>query len=245
MNDELRALYLADQSDRGGELGPQELAAHDADRRGRVERMIENGSVQSADDFFHAATVMLHGPAPEHTWRAHLLACAAGDAGVAGTGQWYQARSLAAAAYDRWLVQQGKPQKYGTQYQARDGRWELVELDPSTTDAERASWGVAPLHEAIARAEERTLLDPPRLYVDGLRIWPFSPRARRVLAAASAEAARLGQRRIGPEHLLLGILDDTGNTAAQAIAELIDGDTLRARLVAAVDAAGRVHTEVR
>ena len=244
VNDELRALYLADQTDRGGELEPQELAARDAGRRARVEQIIDDGAVRSADDHFHAATVLQHGHAPEHARRAHQLACTAADLGVAGTGQWYQARSLAAAAYDRWLVQQGKPQKYGTQYQAREGRWELVELDPATTDAERADWGVAPLHEAIARAEERTLLDPPRLYVDGLRLWPFSDRARRVMAAASAEAARLGQRRLGPEHLLLGILDDPGNAAAQAIADLIDGDALRARLVAAVKAAEQHRVEV-
>jgi hypothetical protein len=42
----------------------------------------------------------------------------------------------------------GKPQKYGTQYRHRDGRWELYEVDPSTTDGERNLWGVEPLEQA-------------------------------------------------------------------------------------------------
>ena len=245
MHDELRSLYLEDQRDRGGDLAPNELAVRDTERRARVERIIEAHALESADDHFHAATVLLYGPSPEHAWRAHLLASTAAELGVRGAAQWFQARALAATAYDRALVQQGKPQKYGTQYQARDGRWELVEVDPGTTDSERADWGIAPLHEAIARAEERTMIDPPRLYVDGLRVWPLTSRARRALAAANAEATRLGQRRIGPEHLLLGILDDPGNAVARALDELAGGDALRARLVAMVTTAGQDRVKAR
>jgi hypothetical protein len=238
MNDELRALYLEDQADRGADMPLPELQARDTARRARVEQLLNAAAVQTADDHFHAAMVLQHGPAAEHAWRAHVLARAAAQLGVPGAGQWYQARALAAAAYDRWLVQQGRPQKYGTQYQAREGRWELYQVDPSTTDAERAEWGVAPLHQAIAQAVERTALDPPRVHVDGLRLWPFSTRARRSLAAANAEATRLGQRFIGPEHLLLGILDDPGNSAARLLDEVAGADALRARLVSVISEPG-------
>ena len=57
-------------------------------------------------------------------------------------------RWLAAAAYDRWLTQQGRPQKYGTQYRQAGGRWELYEVDAATNDEERAHWNVPPLAEA-------------------------------------------------------------------------------------------------
>lgn len=238
MNDELRALYVEDEADRAGELTPQELLARDATRRARVDQIINAGHLEGPDDHFHAAMVLQHGPAPEHAWRAHVLARTAAQLGVQGAGQWYQARALAAAAYDRWLVQQGRPQRYGTQYQAHEGRWELYEVDPATTDAERAEWGVAPLHEAIARAVQRTALDPPRVHVDGLRLWPFSTRARRSLAAANAEATRLGQRFIGPEHLLLGILDDPGNSAARLLDEAVGAETLRARLIRVISDPG-------
>ena len=234
MNEELRDLYLEDQADRSADLPPHELAMRDTARRVRVEELVDEGGVQNADDHYHAAMIVQRGGSPEHSWRAHVLARTAAELGVTGAPQEYQARGLAAATYDRWLVQQGKPQRYGTQYQAREGRWELYEVDPSITDDDRASWGVPPLHESIARAHERTLVDPPRLHVDGLRLWPFSTRSRRALAAANAEATRLGQRFIGPEHLLLGILDERGNSAAQAIEQLGVSETLRAALVAII-----------
>ena len=45
-----------------------------------------------------------------------------------------------------------KPQKYGTQFQKQGDVWVLWEVDPATTDEERAKWDVPPLAEAKARA---------------------------------------------------------------------------------------------
>lgn len=59
-----------------------------------------------------------------------------------------------AAAYDRWLMRQGRAQKYGTQYLIRDGRWVLYEVDPATTDAQRARWNVPPLTHSLQHIEE-------------------------------------------------------------------------------------------
>jgi hypothetical protein len=65
------------------------------------------------------------------------------------------ARWLAAAALDRWLMATGKPQRYGTQYRRiGSGPFELWQVDPETTDEERAAWDVPPLAEAQRRAEE-------------------------------------------------------------------------------------------
>lgn len=238
MDDELRALYEEDQADHAAGAPPPHLVARDAARRAKVEQLIDRGALVTADDHYHAAVVFQHGISPEHAWRAHVLASTAAELGSRGAPQWYQARCLAASAYDRWLVQQGRPQKFGTQYRAREGCWELVEVDPSTTDSERAEWGVPPLHESIARAHQRSLVDPPRLHVDGLRLWPFTTRMRRALAAANAEATELGHRCIGPEHVLLGILDDPGNSAARIIGEIGNAEALRAKLMAVVNAPG-------
>ncbi len=57
------------------------------------------------------------------------------------------ARWLYAATLDRYLTSQGKPQKYGTQYQNVDGKWVLLPVDPATTDEERAEYRVPPLQE--------------------------------------------------------------------------------------------------
>jgi hypothetical protein len=71
------------------------------------------------------------------------------------------ARWLAAAAQDRWLMAAGRPQRYGTQYRSRGGRWELWPVDEATSDDERAAWDVPPLAEARRRAEELTRDEPP------------------------------------------------------------------------------------
>src|SRR6266704_739264 len=88
-------------------------------------------------------------------WKAHELAMRGAELGHP-TCRW-----LAAAAYDRWLMNQGKPQKYGTQYVTREGRWVLYEVDPTTTDAERGDWNVPPLAESLQRAEEMNQTMPP------------------------------------------------------------------------------------
>ena len=63
-----------------------------------------------------------------------------------------RAKWLAAAALDRKLMDEHKPQKYGTQFQMRGGVWVLWEVDPTVTDAERDAWNVPPLAAAKARA---------------------------------------------------------------------------------------------
>ena len=63
---------------------------------------------------------------------------------------------LAAVALDRWLMYQGKPQKYGTQFVPGGKRWRLWDIDPSTTDAERAANHVPSLQEQLQQAERST-----------------------------------------------------------------------------------------
>jgi hypothetical protein len=113
----------------------------------RVKELLEAGAVEDAEDLFCAAMIFQHGSSLEDYWQAHELAKASADAGHA------PARWLAAAAYDRWLMQQGKPQHFGTQYLLMaGGPRRLWEVDPATTDEERAEWDVPPLREALARA---------------------------------------------------------------------------------------------
>jgi ATP-dependent Clp protease ATP-binding subunit ClpA len=48
---------------------------------------------------------------------------------------------------------------------------------------------------------------------------PFTPRAKRALEDSLREALRLGSRSIGSEHILLGLLRDTGSTATMMLCE--------------------------
>ena len=150
MNEELRALLAADQEDRsGGIIGP-EAVGRDGVRLCRVKELLEAGAAEDAEDQFCAAMILQHGSSLEDYWQAHELAKASADGGHA------PARWLAAAAYDRWLMLQGQPQHFGTQYfSMAGGPPRLWEVDPTTTDDERAQWDVPPLGDALERVGGR------------------------------------------------------------------------------------------
>ncbi len=154
MNKELQALFEQDQADRRAfeQLDHeqiQQMLQRDRERRQRVEELIGSEALQAPEDYFHAAMVFQHGEKLEDFWKAHELAMRGAELGHP------DCRWLSAAAYDRWLMNQGKPQKYGTQYTARDdGPYRLWDVDPNTTDEERAAWNVPPLAEALRQAEE-------------------------------------------------------------------------------------------
>lgn len=146
MNDELRALCEEDLADARTFRGDEAFLASQA-RRGRVEALVAAGALHTAEDYYHASRVFQHGERLEHWWRAHELARAAAALGHP------RARYQAAAALDRWLMRQGKPQKYGTNSVVDGDRWRVWDYDLATTDAERAAWEVPPLAELLARAE--------------------------------------------------------------------------------------------
>jgi len=154
MNTELQALYEEDQADRQAfeQLDHEQLQLvlqRDRARRQRVEELVEREALQTAEDYFHAAMVFQHGETLDDFWRAHELARKGAELGHPNC-LW-----LSAAAYDRWLMNQGKPQKYGTQYTSRDDEpYQLWTVDPTTTDEERAAWNVPPLAKALQQAEE-------------------------------------------------------------------------------------------
>jgi ATP-dependent Clp protease ATP-binding subunit ClpA len=62
---------------------------------------------------------------------------------------------------------------------------------------------------------------------------PFMPRAKRALERAQREAVALGDRHIGAEHLLLGLLDPKSNMAVELLRHLgTNPDTVRTRVLA-------------
>jgi hypothetical protein len=64
---------------------------------------------------------------------------------------------------DRVLLHEGKPQEYGTQAIARDGRFEARKLrDPNHVDQRRASVGLGSLAEYLAEMAEHLAPEPIR-----------------------------------------------------------------------------------
>jgi hypothetical protein len=154
LNPELESLYQADQADRAGDLETSDwrlVEKRDADRRKRVQEIVEKGGAKEAADYVHAAMVFQHGATPEDYDRANRWAAKAVELDPAYPG----ARWLAAASRDRYLMNSGKPQLYGTQFKRVDGTgpWILWDVDPAITDEERAKWDVPPLARAKARVE--------------------------------------------------------------------------------------------
>ncbi len=153
MNEELLSLYNADRMEHGNQAKVntpeyKAMRARDLQRRERVMQIVSGNGSLSAEDCFHAAWIMNHGDTPEDAQYAHSLALRSSELGHR------PARWLAAASYDRWLMYQGKPQKYGTNYIFDGQQDRLWDVNPSTTDEERAAWDVPSLAEQIHKAEE-------------------------------------------------------------------------------------------
>ncbi len=170
MNDELQAMFDADRVDHanGFPYGTPEYIAmreRDRQRRARANEIVVSGGAIAAEDYFHAAKLFQHGDTPNDAWNAHTLALKAAEGG------YRPARWLSAAALDRWLMYQGKPQKYGTNYVWDGYRDRLWDVDPATTDDERAEWDVPPLATQIQKAVVASRNRPPSPIPDDAPQW--------------------------------------------------------------------------
>lgn len=130
------------------------LRRDDAARRDEARDLIEHVDRLSGEELYCAAMLFQHSDDVDDVHTAHTLARRSAECG------YRPARWLAAASLDRWLMYQGRPQKYGTNI-VPDGRRQRVwDVDPRTGDDERAIWDVPPLEEMLRRAERLTLSEP-------------------------------------------------------------------------------------
>ena len=153
INIRLQQLHDADQQERyaldkdNSEEAWDTITKNDVARRQIVEDMIKNNELVAPIDFYHAAMIFQHGSTLDDIWQAHTLAKKAAQLG------YDKAKWLTAASYDRWLMYQKKPQKYGTQYTDYGQGVVLYKYDPETTDDERKQMNVPPLEEALEMAQ--------------------------------------------------------------------------------------------
>lgn len=109
-------------------------------------KYLKVSQISMPDSLYYAAFIFQHGNCAEHYDLAHQLAEEALRRGYT------RARWISAASLDRALMSRGLPQKYGTQYiSSGEGRLELYQYDPRTTDEERQQYDVPPLHELLRR----------------------------------------------------------------------------------------------
>jgi hypothetical protein len=137
-----------------GTPGYAGLRERDARRRDEVRAILAEDPELTAEQLFAAAWVLNHGDAAEDAEEAHRLAMRAAEQG------YEPAKWLTAATLDRSLMYAGRPQKYGTNIVPDGARYRLWDVEPATSDAERAAWNVPPLAEMQRRAEARSASAP-------------------------------------------------------------------------------------
>ena len=150
-NLELSRLYEQDQADRTPEGGRmidwEAVSRRDREREARVKALYEAGEIRTGKGYYRAAMVLQHAPRPEDYLLAHefcVVALAKGER---------DARWLAAATEDRFLMNINRPQRFGTQYRSAgpDEPVKLYEVGPGVTDVLRKEMGVPTLAEARER----------------------------------------------------------------------------------------------
>ncbi len=155
-NAQMLAIVVADQKDRGNNyfyepgtpephpLTGIEIRNNDDAREDTVRALLKAGSLHTASDYYRAALVFQHAYKPDDILLAHVLATVALAKGSA------DALWLSAATLDRYLVDAGKQQVFGTQFspapqQPKGSAWQQNPVSPLLSDALRSEMCVVPL----------------------------------------------------------------------------------------------------
>jgi hypothetical protein len=168
-NSELKKLAEQDRAVRM--LPPEEASKvdwHDDDRVQLVLEFLAKGTVQTPEDKYYAALILQHTPldscegrivakSPYNFLLAHYLAKQSFESGYKSAG------ILVAQTMDRYLSYTVGHQKYGTNrvYDQTTGKEELVPIDRSVPDSERAVYGVPPLAQLLKQWPEQKMEKKP------------------------------------------------------------------------------------
>lgn len=151
-NARLQAIYDEDQKSREGDLQKldwKKLLALDEAHRKEVSQMLLEGKVQTAKDYYNAAMVFQHAQDKQGYKLAHELAWISASMGNK------DAKWLSAAAWDRFLQSVNEKQRFGTQYNSKDGGpFKLGETDPEVTDSMRKALNCPTLQQAKEREKQ-------------------------------------------------------------------------------------------
>jgi hypothetical protein len=150
-NPELARMYTEDQSDRkdADKIGWEKISARDATRLARAKELYQADALKTGADYYHTAMLLQHSHESSDYLLAHelcILAIAKGEE---------RAKWLAAATEDRFLMDIGRPQRFGTQYRPEppgsEGPIRLYKVDEGVTDTLRREFKAPTLAEAKAR----------------------------------------------------------------------------------------------
>lgn len=151
-SEELRRLHDEDQADRAREaidwnvVGPRDRA-----RLNRVKVLFATDGLHTANDYYRSAMILQHGDVPEDFLLAHEFCVVAIIKGKNDR----ESAWLAASAEDRFLMNIGRPQRFGTQFTSEGaGPLRLYTVSDGVTDELRRLMGAHSLAEARAHEAE-------------------------------------------------------------------------------------------
>lgn len=154
-NSELQKMYDEDQNSRMSKnIDWSVLSKQDKEREKRVYEMINSGQIITGKDYYNSAMIFQHGNDTVASSMAvkHMKKAIELDTTI---NKW-----LLAAAIDRDLMRQGKPQSYGTQYVRYDGetKWKRYDIDTTqVTDEQRKIYNVETLLEQLVKERNMNL----------------------------------------------------------------------------------------
>ncbi|MDT4952083.1 MAG: hypothetical protein QOJ02_221 [Acidobacteriota bacterium] len=154
-NEEAKRLCDEDQADRtppqGKEIDWAKVGPRDKARLKRVKEIYMQNLLQTANDYDCAATVLQHGDVPEDFLLAHEFWVVAISKGKTDK----DTLAMAAASEDRFLVNIGRPQRFGTQLHSENGGPILLyPVDAGVSDDLRRLMGGHSLAEIKAHVVE-------------------------------------------------------------------------------------------
>ncbi len=151
-NPKIKRLFVSDQKDRKNLRFDKKnlvaLRAKDDARKMALEKILREEKKFTAKNLYMIAMLYQHGANVSDYKKARSFAKRS-----AGKG-FEKAKWLYAAATDRLFVNQGKKQKYGTQYQKKNNKWILYPVNNLVTDKEREKYNVPPLKKALAELKK-------------------------------------------------------------------------------------------
>jgi hypothetical protein len=160
-NEELNRLYTEDQADRQPKnakaIDWKLVGPRDEQRLKRVHEIYQQNGMSTGADYYHLAMVLQHSHVPEDFLLAHELCVVA-----IGKGH-EQAKWLAAASEDRFLMNINRPQRFGTQYRAdkMNEPFKLYKMGDGVTDELRKAFNTPTLAKAKEREAEMNAVVKP------------------------------------------------------------------------------------
>lgn len=160
-SEELQKLEEADQKERqfmvtnleAKGIDTEKLHLNDLSRRKRVGEIFAEGCISTPKDYAAAALIYQHGDVPDHFYHAYIWANRQAEIGDALDK--LNGRGLAALAIDRYLINIGKKQLFGSQFcvaktEQSKPCFSLEAIEPSFPDSLRKGYSGFTLEERIS-----------------------------------------------------------------------------------------------